>query len=147
MKIYRAFGAQVTVNVVIGKKNVRIPFHPVSGYQAGKKGSAFETDDSVLQEVLEKSPEFGRVYHLVDAVGTILDHMAGKENEKKVEELTKPVDEEKNLKEIPDVSNLSDAKIWLEENKGWKSASRPTRAIIDSVAKSYGVCFPGLKKK
>lgn len=135
-KTYRAFGSIVSISVFIDGRNIDVNFMPVSNYHAGEGGSVFTTDDEKIQEALERSNNFGQIYHLDSSDD------AGKASHGDTKTTdTSVVDGE--LKQV-EVSSIEDAKAWLVDNCGWKPTARPTKTGIAKVASSYGYVFVGL---
>jgi len=108
--------------------DVDIKFEPVSNYEAGGRGSIFETDNVDIQNALENCGYFGSTYFLVGAES--VEEKKEEKNEETVADL-----------KVVSVSGLEDAKAYLKDNFDWKPTSRPTKASVVKVAESFGIKF------
>ena len=118
--------SEIAFNVLIDGKRRHVSFNPLT-----KGGSEFKTNDTKLQEALEKSHLFGSNYTLSEEVVEDQEIIEGGEDDTV-------------LVDVEDITNAADAKSFLIE-KGISEDLLKTKPAIKKAAKSLGFKFSNLK--
>lgn len=122
------------ISLIVGGRPARISFQPISTYEGSHtgKGSMFVTDNTELQEAIERSPLYGRRIFLFKT-----------EEAKPEVTLDENGDELKPVKVIPvsEVSSFNDAREYLVANHGYIKANLPNKKAIINAAKAHDVEF------
>ena len=111
----------------------------------GVTPAQYTTENILFQKIIENSKEFKK--GKIKLLRTIPLSPTADVNSNTVTDLAdvrKVVPEEK-LREIEDVYNCSDARIWLKEHKNVSVVGKSKAEIIEIAAKN-GVKFPNLMK-
>lgn len=146
LKKYKAKSC-ISISVTLPTGGVaHVSFSPMTG-----GGSTFYTDDTVLQEGLEKHPKFGRLFVLVEHGQSAPpnDTMAKdsvSENEAEVTE--QPSDTSQTTIRTVEMQCNDDAKDYLAEKFGISRSKLRTRADIEKAANANGIqiLWPSRKK-
>jgi len=112
----------------------------------GVAPATFTTEDALTQHLMENSQQFkdGKI-KIVRQVALSPSAEVTAETVTDIEKVRKVVPKEK-LREILEVYNCSDARIWLKEHKDVSVVGKSKAEIIEIAAKN-GVKFPNLSSK
>lgn len=111
----------------------------------GVAPATFTTSDELTQHIIEHSEQFidGKI-KLIRSVPLGPAAEVDKKTVTDIEDVRKVVPKEK-LRDVEDVQNCSDARIWLKEHKNISVVGKSRAEIID-IAAGLGISFPNLKK-
>lgn len=132
-------------SVNCGGVKMKVAFTNGSATAWGVSPATFTTEDELTQHIMEHSDMFkdGRI-KVVRSVPLSPSAGVTEKTVTDIKEVRKVVPEEK-LREIEDVYNCSDARIWLKEHKNVSVVGKSKAEIIEIAAKN-GVKFPNLIK-
>ena len=112
-------------------------------------GSLYATEDKLVQEAIEKEPLFGKLFTL-ESVEETEEEKAAKAKkpvkEDKAEDIEQPTTDESQEevsepKNVIKVADFSEAKEYLMENYGYKSAQLRSQKSITDAAEKNNITF------
>ena len=131
--------------VECGGAKMKVSFTNGSVTAYGVAPASFTTENETTQFIIENSKQFkdGRI-RIIRKVELGPSAEVSKATVTDIEDVRKVVPSEK-LREITDVYNCSDARIWLKEHKNVSVVGKSKAEIIEIAAKN-GIKFPNLAK-
>lgn len=132
-------------SVNCGGVRMKVAFTNGSATAWGVAPATYTTEDELTQHIMENSDMFkdGRI-KVIRSVQLGPSAEVTEKTVTDIKEVRKVVPEEK-LREIEDVYNCSDARIWLKEHKNVSVVGKSKAEIIEIAAKN-GVKFTNLSK-
>lgn len=146
LKKYKAKSC-ISISVALSTGGVaHVSFSPMTG-----GGSTFYTDDTVLQEGLEKHPKFGRLFVLVErGQSAPPNHTTTNDSvlENTAEVREQPSDTSQTTIRRVEMQCNDDAKDYLAEKFGISRSKLRSRADIEKAAQANGIqiIWPSRKK-
>lgn len=128
-----------------GKASLIVTFTGGGLTSYGVTPAQYTTENILFQKIIENSREFKK--GKIKLIRTIPLSPTADVNANTVTDLAdvrKVVPKEK-LRDVEDVQNCSDARIWLKEHKNISVVGKSRAEIID-IAAGLGISFPNLKK-
>lgn len=125
--------SDISISILMGNKSAHVSFSPITG-----TGSIFTTDNTQLQEAIEKHHNFGKLFTLREEV---------KEKPKKEKKVANTEVEEAggdNGKIIVEVSCPEDAKEYLADKFEVSRTSLKSVKAIREIAAANNIEFVGI---